>query len=46
MQYTHLTSQIRATTTTERELIRATVGESGIAGETIDVETFSFISYM
>jgi len=36
MQYTHLTSQIRATSTTERELTRATVGASGIAGKIKD----------
>ena len=39
MQYTHPTSQIRATSTTERELTRATVGAIGIAGETKDFAT-------
>ena len=46
MQYTHLKSQIRATSTAERELIRATVSARGIAGETKDVETVSFIFYL
>jgi hypothetical protein len=39
MQYSHLTSEIRATSTIERELTRAIVGASGIAGETKAFET-------
>jgi len=46
MQYTHLQSQIRTTSTAERELIRATVSARGIAGETKDIETVSFIFYL
>jgi hypothetical protein len=46
MQYTHLISQIRATSTSERELTRATVGASGIAEETKDFETVLFTFYL
>jgi len=43
MHYTQLTSRIRVTSTTERELTRTTVGASGIAGKSKDFEMFSFV---